>query len=365
MSTSTGPASTQPGSTQPGSRTARRVVVVGGGVAGLASAASLRDGGADVVVLDRGRSPGGRLGLRRSGRGTPGERVVDVGASYFVPRATSFAALAASWQDRGLARPWADTFLAVHRGDDGRVTSEPRSGPTRWAAPGGLRSLTDDLAAGLDGRGVPVRRQDVRSLTRTGGQLAVDGEAVDGVVLAMPEPQAVRLLGPGLQDLAATLRPRSWTPVVTVWARWEHPWWPAMDGAFVAGSPAVDFVADDGRRRGDGAPVLVAHSTAQLARDHLGDPDAAVRPVLAELGDLLGDGSAPEPVETGAQRWTFARPDGGREETCLVADDVAVCGDGWGPRPGVEQAWLSGTQAGVRLAARLADAGPGVGARSA
>ncbi|WP_299034794.1 NAD(P)/FAD-dependent oxidoreductase [uncultured Pseudokineococcus sp.] len=335
------------------------VVVVGAGIAGLACARSLRDGGLDVVVLDRGRSPGGRLGLRRTGKGTDAERVVDVGASYAVPRATSFTALAESWRARGVTGPWTDTLLAVSRDDGGRVTSTPKPGPVRWSAPGGLRSLTDDLAEALAGDGVPVREHDVRRVDRdAAGALSVDGHPCRAVVLAMPEPQAVRLVGPGLSEETADLRDRAWTPVITVWARWDEAWWPAMDGAFVSGSPAVEFVADDGRRRGDGAPVLVAHSTPQLARDHLGDPPAAVAPVLAELGALLGRGEAPAPVETGAQRWTFARPDGGRPETSRLSRGLGVCGDGWGERPGVEQAWLSGTELGGRLAAEVAGASP-------
>ncbi len=330
------------------------VVVVGGGISGLAAARSLRDAGLDVVVLDRGRRPGGRLGLRRTGE-EGAQRVVDVGASYFVPRDTAFAALAGSWQARGLAAPWTDTLLAVARDEGGRVTTTAKPGPTRWAAPGGLRSLALDLADDLADDGVEVRSHDVRRVDRTAdGGLVVDGEPCRAVVLAMPEPQAVRLVGPGLAAETAPLRERAWTPVITVWARWERAWWPAMDGAFVNGSPAVESVADDGRRRGDGAPVLVAHSTPGLAQDHLGDPPAAVTPVLAELGELLGGGTAPAPLETGAQRWTFARPAGGRPETSWLSLGLGVCGDGWGEKPGVEQAWLSGRALGARLAAEVA-----------
>ncbi|MEJ5945082.1 NAD(P)-binding protein [Pseudokineococcus basanitobsidens] len=357
MSTTSAPEVVQPSSDGSPSWDEGTVVVVGGGISGLASAAALRASGAEVVVVDRGRRPGGRLGLRRLEAGGGDERVVDVGASYFVPRATSFAAVAESWREHGLAGPWTDTFLALSRDEQGRTTSTPKPGPTRWSAPAGLRSLAEDMAARLADEGVAVRRRDVRQVDRgDDGRLTVDGTPCRGVVLALPEPQAVRLLGRGLGRETGQLRGRAWTPVITVWARWTQRWWPEMDGAFVAGSPAVEFVADDGRRRGDGAAVLVAHSTPGLARDHLGDPPATVAPVLSELGDLLGGGRSPAPVESGAHRWTFARPDGGRPETSWTSGGLGVCGDGWGPRPGLEQAWLSGTELGTRLAGELAAA---------
>jgi predicted NAD/FAD-dependent oxidoreductase len=47
-----------------------RIVVVGAGLAGLTAARSLVAGGHDVLVLDKGRSPGGRMATRRIGGAT-------------------------------------------------------------------------------------------------------------------------------------------------------------------------------------------------------------------------------------------------------------------------------------------------------
>ena len=47
-----------------------RVVVIGAGLAGLIAAQQLRNSGHDVVVLDKGKSPGGRLATRRIGDAT-------------------------------------------------------------------------------------------------------------------------------------------------------------------------------------------------------------------------------------------------------------------------------------------------------
>ena len=60
--------------------------------------------------------------------------------------------------------------------------------------------------------------------------------------------------------------------VVAVFAvrEWE------LAAAFVNDHPVLSKVFDDGDRRGDHAPVLVAHSTAEFAGRHLeAPPDAA------------------------------------------------------------------------------------------
>ena len=45
-------------------------------------------------------------------------------------------------------------------------------------------------------------------------------------------------------------------------AGWSQRCWPVADAAFVNDDPDVTLIADDGSRRGDGAAVLVAHTTA-------------------------------------------------------------------------------------------------------
>jgi predicted NAD/FAD-dependent oxidoreductase len=327
-------------------------VVVGAGISGIACAQALRGGGVEVRVLDRGRRAGGRLGGRTVDLPGGGRHVVDTGAAYFTVRDEAFAAVVDAWAEQGLARPWTDTFAVL---GPGRVR-ESTTGPSRWAAPGGLRGLVDDLAAGLDVR----QEATVRSVGLADRRPAVDGDPVDAVVLAMPDPQAGRLLdveaSSGLADARRVLS-RPWTPVVSVYAVWEQRWWPELDAAFVADDPLVTLVADDGRRRGDGAAVLVAHTGSDAAAEHLGDPDALVGPVLERLGVLLG-ADAPAPVHAAAHRWSFASPGEPHAdpylEVAVGSGVLGVCGDGWGERPRVEQAWRSGRDLGRALAERLA-----------
>ncbi len=320
------------------------VVVVGAGIAGVACARVLQETGLRVRVLGRARAPGGRMASRRHSHVatsagpsiSAGGRPVDIGAAYFTARDAQFRALVEQWAHRGLIREWTDT-LAVRDGD-GSWRDAP--GPMRWAAPGGLQGLVADLADGLDVRcGHPV------------GAVApgprVDGEPVRAVVLAMPDPQAARVLDPAL-TAAQVVRDRPWEPVLALTAAFAQRRWRRLPAAFVNGHPVLALVADDGDRRGDGAPVLVAHSTAAFAAPRLDDPAAGAAPLLAALQEVLGP--LGEPEFTSLHRWSFARPGTERAEPFhLDADGIGLAGDGWGS-PRVETAWRSGTLLGRALA---------------
>lgn len=317
-------------------------------MAGAACARALTDAGVTVRVLERGRAPGGRM----ASPAIDGRRV-DMGAAYFTVTDDAFRRVVTLWQNCGLARPWTSGFDSVPP----RPSSRPaeHGGPVRWAATDGSRSLVRHLLDGVD----------LRLEHEAGGvSLHPDGPRVDGVpaeivVLAVPDPQARRLLAPlsALDELRARLSV-PFDPVIAVMLGWDEREWSFADGCFVNDDPMLTFVADDGARRGDGSPVLVAHTTADLARDHLWDPTAAIEPVLDRLRGLFGIRSAP--VWTRAHRWGIAKPAAAHAEAFGWYDagdgrGIGVIGDSWCPSgsPRVESAWLSGTA----LAEHLLSAG--------
>lgn len=323
---------------EPGPTAVRReVLVVGGGISGIACARALVAADVPVRVLERSHRVGGRMASRPLPAGA--DHVVDLGAAYFTVRDDEFAAVVEGWRRRGLALPWTDTLAS--RDADGTWSST--TGPQRWCAPGGLRSLVADLAEGL-----PVSTGHTVHAVEPGP--AVDGVPARAVVLAMPDPQAARLLHPALRA-GPLVAGRGWNPVISVALGYGHRSWRRLPAAFVNGHPDIDLVADDGDRRGDLAPVLVAHSTAERARRHLDDPDGAIPPVAAAVTDLLGLDDAP--AWTHAHRWIFASPEQPRDEEFALTDDlVGLCGDAWGS-PKVETAWRSGTLLGRAIATRV------------
>lgn len=311
-------------------------MVVGAGIAGVACARELADAGIPVRVRERAHVPGGRLASRRFDG-----RPADIGAAYFTVSDPDFADVVERWRASGLAREWTDTFDAY--GPDGRTS---RPGPTRWAAPRGLRSLVEELATGL-----PVETD--RLVTLVGAGPSVDLEPAGAVVLAMPGPQAARVLDPALESATRAALSQHWVPTLAAVLRYPERCWADFSGAFVNDHPMIATVCDDGERREDGQPVLVAHTTGGFARGYLAQPAAAAAAIERAVRDLLG---LPVPAaETFVHRWTYAHPEpDGRPELPYHLDDdgIGLAGDAFG-KPRVQTAWSSGRALGRALAERL------------
>ncbi len=277
-------------------------------------------------------------------------RPVDVGAAYLTARHPDFSAIVADWVTRGLARAWTDTLTVI----DLEGARGSTSGPMRYAAARGLRSLVDDLAADLP---TLVHPHDVEEVApcSAGPGWTIDGDEVDAVVLAMPVPQAMRLLPLG-HPAHHALAPVRFDPVLTVVAAYADRSWPSFDGCFVNDSVVLSFVADDGARRGDGAPVLVAHSSSVFAARHLANPTGALPAMLAALASASGSKEAP--VWAGVRRWGLARPGTQLDGPYYLASNLGICGDAWGASSRIETAWLSGDRLGTQLAAQLRATAP-------
>ena len=300
------------------------VTIVGAGMAGAACAQVLHHAGVPFRIVDRGRAPGGRM----SSPELHGRRV-DLGAGYFTVRDQEFTTVVADWESKGLARQWANTF-GILKPETVPCTT---TGPVRWATPAGLRSLVRNMVEGFE-------IQDSTEIT----------DLPDGhVVVAMPDPQAARLTSvPDAVDYDA---------VIAVACGFDGLDIPFRDAAFVNDHPDIDFVVDDGARRADGAPVLVAHTTSERAQQHLDEPDGAIGSVLDALRELSV--ITTQPTWTHAHRWTFAKPAAQHDSNFALEQQdgrfVGLAGDQWCDSgvPRVESAWRSGTDVGRELILRL------------
>jgi renalase len=266
-------------------------------------------------------------------------RPVDLGAAYLTCRDEAFRTVVDDWLRRGLVHPWTTAFAV--QTPLGRTTTE--DGPVRYGARRGLASLVEDLATGI-----PLVLED--TVARVGPGPALDGRRVDAVVLAMPDPQAHRLIDPACEAERAASETAPWSAAITVAAGWSTRHWD-VEGVFVHDDPIVEWIADDGQRRADLAPVLVTHSTAEFAAEHPDDPDQATAPMIEAVRAILAIDTAP--TWTYVKTWSYARPAAPRSAPYHLGDaNIGLCGDAWGS-PRVETAWLSGHRLGQELVRRL------------
>lgn len=308
-----------------------RVVVVGAGISGLVAARTLRDAGATVTVVDKGRSPGGRMATRRMGGAT-----VDHGAQFFTVRTPAFARQVDDWRDRGLVRVWSHGF----GGDDGHP---------RYVGTAGMNALTKDLASGLDVR-CSTMAFAVRPGTAAPWRVVIDDGTThdaDAVVVTTPLPQAYALLADAGIDLDEELMRTEYDRTIAFLALLgAAPRVPAPGGVR-APSDEVAFVADNMAKGVSAAPALTLHATAAWSEAHWDEPSDQLAAQLLELArPWLGDTPV---VEHQVKKWRFATPRTPWPEPCWHAAGVVLAGDAFaGPR--IEAAHNSGLAAAHTLA---------------
>ena len=321
----------------------QQTLIIGGGISGIACANVLQTTGADIHIIDRGRVLGGRMAsrrLRETGTAFDGH-VVDYGASYFTASDPEFVSQINEWIDAGVVRPWTDGFHIA----EGEEIIGVKSGPMRYAAPAGLRSIVEHMASGISAEQI-TQPHEVLSMTHDGTTFRADDFEASAVALCVPLPQAQRFAAPEM----LTSIEHVWEPVIAVTAVFEERCWPEIDGVFVNDNPVITWIADDGARRGDGAPVLVAHVNPVLAAGHLNDPDSVTGLAIAAMSRILGITELPNWAS--AHRWSLAKPMAGEPDLMWLHPELrlGMAGDAWADGPKVESAWLSGRALGTALA---------------
>jgi hypothetical protein len=321
------------------------ILIIGGGLAGLTAARRLLDAGLSVRVLDKGRSPGGRMATRRLGAPAPDIRA-DHGAQFFTVREPAFRQVVDRWlaEDRVFewARGWSDGSLALQVID----------GHPRYAARGGFNALAKHLAGGLDVRvstdvRLVERRQDGWTATTVAGE-RFGGR---GLLLTSPVPQSLALLHAGSAALSAADRA----------ALDRISYGPCLCGLFVLDgevalpepggiqrpSHPISWIADN-RRKGisPGAAAITMQASPEESSRRWNDAEARTLTwMLDTLALWLGLGVAVR--ERQLKRWRYAVPTALHPDRCLSAvSDMPLifAGDAFGG-PRIEGAYLSGLAA--------------------
>ena len=345
-----------------------RVAVVGAGVAGLACARTLLDHNVDVVVFDKGRSPGGRLASRRTA-----ELTVDLGAQYFTVKDERFGRFVASWREDGVVQPWTARIRAVDNRGGAMREPEPVE---RFVGTPSMSAIAQHLARDFEVRA--SHRIDV--VERRGGSYLLRGTVApagttlggrdvslpevplrelgefDVIVLCLPPAQASTLLEGVSEPLSKRLCEVKFDPCLALGfvADDDAVRSAPFDGLFVGRDGDLDrviaWIARDSSKpmRSDGE-VWVVHAASEWSSAHFRDPTEQIeRVLLDELAGVLGSGVVRAKTST-MQRWAFARSPAPLDRPLF--DDEARIGVGgdWTAGGRVEGAFLSG----VALAGRV------------
>ncbi len=315
-----------------------RVVIVGAGLSGLVAARALAEADATVVVVDKGRSVGGRLATRRIGDAT-----LDHGAQFFTVRTPAFQHRVDDWIERGLVSVWSHGF-------------DSNDGHARYVATAGMNSLAKDLSVGVDVRcstmAFAVRpRQagnDQSGNERPGGwSVVIDDGTVhdaDAVIVTSPLPQSFALLADAGIELDDALMRTEYDRTIALLATLDGPSTIEAPGGLQGPAPDVSFVADNMAKGVSDVPAITMHASAAWSEQHWDDDLDELRTALVEIAaPWIG---ATHIIEAQVKKWRFATPRNSWPNPCWVAPGgrLVLAGDAFdGPR--VEAAHNSGLAA--------------------
>lgn len=300
------------------------ILIIGAGMAGLACAQELAKAGRDVVVIDKGRGPGGRMASRRAD--IAGETVgFDHGAQYFTARDPEFKSQVIEWEAQGVVARW------QAGGSDAWVGTPGMNGP--------IRAMADALKV----------RWGVRAemLERTGTTLHVQAGEENfepaTVLICIPAEQAAALLSQAVPKLAAIPASVTSEPCWAVMAAFAGPLEIQADCIRDPAAP-ISWAARNSAKPGRaGTETWVLHASPQKSRAIIDMPkEEAASHLLAEF--FAQSGTAPtEPIHCVAHRWLYAMPAAVKGDPAYydAAGGIGIAGD-YLHSPRVEGAFLSG-----------------------
>ncbi|MEM6475099.1 MAG: FAD-dependent oxidoreductase [Pseudomonadota bacterium] len=315
------------------------ILIIGAGMAGLTCATRLAAAGRDVLVIDKGRGPGGRMAARRAE--VAGETLgFDHGAQYFTARHPDFLAQVREWEAQGVVAKW------------------PAAGEDAWVGTPGMnapiRAMADKVAVNWSVRAESPDQGAINAVNRNwivevnGGEWKFHPHTV---LLTVPAEQALDLLS-GLErnmpdcpkrrlaEIPAKVRSE---PCWAVMAAFAQPLNIEADCLRDAEAPISWAARNSAKPQRNGAETWVLHASPAKSREIINMPkEEAAEHLLAEF--FAQTGLAPvSPIHLTAHRWLYAMPEkvGGEPAYFDSAARIGIAGD-YLHSPRVEGAFLSG-----------------------
>lgn len=305
------------------------ILILGAGMAGLSAATVLQRAGRRVLVLDKGRSVGGRMATRRIG-----EAVFDHGAQFMTARSARFAATLGDMVENGAVVEWCRGF------------AEQSDGHPRWRGHPGMTAVPKRLAAGVD---VRLETQIVSVSQTASGWLAStnDGETftAGALLLTAPVPQSLALLDVGGFQLTEPMRTRleaiEYERCLVVLAVLDGPSQLSSPGGRQFTDGPISFLADNQVKGISSKPAVTIHATHAFSIEHWdGDRQQSGRELLLAAAPWLGASVK----EFHGHAWRYSKPMRAEDSACVLANEappLVFAGDAFAGSK-VEGAALSG-----------------------
>ena len=312
-----------------------RVVVVGAGIAGLIAAQSLVKHGHEVTVVDKGRSPGGRLATRRIDDAT-----LDHGAQFFTVRDSLFESHVSEWIASGVVTEWC-------RGFD--TTAQNNDGYPRYRGVRGMTDIAKHLAQGLDVRCNTLAFSIAPGATSK-WQLKIDDGSVldaDAIIVTCPLPQAYALLVTAGIELPESMLRTEYDRTICLLAVLNQSSAIANPGGLQNPDETFSFIADNAIKGISSAVALTMHANPQFSLEHWDTSTDDVQRLLLERAiPWIGDATV---ITSQIKKWRLATPLTIWPERYWAKDMIVLAGDAFGG-PKIEGAALSGLSAANYLA---------------
>jgi len=312
-----------------------RVVVVGAGIAGLMAAQSLVENGHDVVVVDKGRSPGGRLATRRIDNAT-----LDHGAQFFTVRDSLFESHVAKWVSSGVVTEWCRGFNSTAQNNDGFP---------RYRGVRGMTDIAKHLAIGLDVRCNTLAFSITPGKTSKWQLNIDDGSALDAdaIIVTCPLPQTYALLVTADIELPDSMMRTEYDRTICLLAVLNQSSAVVSPGGLQNPDETFSFVADNAIKGISSAVALTLHANPQFSLEHWDAPPQDVHELLLKQAKpWIGDATV---VTSQVKKWRLATPLTIWPERHWANDMIVLAGDAFGG-PKIEGAALSGLSAANYLA---------------
>lgn len=269
------------------------ILVIGAGLAGLTLARDLSGHRDKVVILEKSKSPGGRLSTRRSDFGS-----FDHGAQYLTSRTAGFTSLLNQLSQSGELAPW---------NPDGKDSAHPW-----WVGKPAMSTLGKAMARNLDivfdTRVAGIVKQDQKFLVHT---QSLSGAGPDylasRVVAAIPAPQALDLFTP-LDPVFVNLRQVAMAPCWSVMLAFDTRLPGIPDLIRGQETDVLSLIARNGSKPGRTGETFVLHATPRWSRSHIENERGAVKSaMMSAMREQTGlGGNLPNPAHVEVHRWLYA-----------------------------------------------------------